>query len=237
MIHRLASLTLATTLFASAQDPAPATPVKPSVEKIGETTFRIGKVTFDQKSRQIRFPTKVNMTEGLLEYLVVTQGGKVHESLLITEASPTDINLAITLLRYPPSRELIPLPAPSGGASDNYPKVPAEVKAAARFLIEVEWLDNGQVRRLPVSDWIQHAVKTTAMHGSPWIYNGSDIHEGKFVAEMTGDVLAIYLDPAAIINYAGTDNNNDDVWIPFPKRVPTAGTEITLIMSPFSSNK
>ena len=50
--------------------PAPnpaAEPVKPSIKKLDETRYQIGEVVFDQKSREIRFPTKVNMTEGLLE--------------------------------------------------------------------------------------------------------------------------------------------------------------------------
>ncbi len=125
------------------------------------------------------------MTEGLLEYLIVHQNGKVHESLLSTEVSPTHLNLAFTLLRYPASKELYPLPNETGGVSDKFPEVPADVKAAARVTIDVEWTDDGKVRRVPVNEWIQHAVKATAMPAGPWVYGGSDFHEGKFVAETT----------------------------------------------------
>nr|MCU0751014.1 hypothetical protein [Akkermansiaceae bacterium] len=60
-------------------------PVKPTIEKLDENRFRIGDITFDQKTREVRFPCKVNMTDGLLEYLLVHQNGKVHESLFVTE--------------------------------------------------------------------------------------------------------------------------------------------------------
>jgi hypothetical protein len=212
-------------------------PVKPTVEKLDDTRYRIGKIVFDRKNREIRFPTKVNLTEGLLEFLVVHQNGKVHESLLVTDVSPTHINLALTLLRYPASRELYPLPSETGGASNQYPEVPADVKAGARVAIDVEWNDNGKTRRLPANDWIQHAVKTTAMPPGPWVYGGSEFFDGKFVPESTGDIGAIFVSPAALINYAGDDNRDDTVWLPFPKRVPAVGTDVTLIIAPYPSTQ
>jgi hypothetical protein len=212
-------------------------PVKPSVKKLDATRYQIGEVIFDQKSREIRFPTKVNMTEGLLEFLVVHQNGKVHESLLSTEISPTHLNLAFTLLRYPESKELYPLPNEAGGASDNYPEVPPEIKAGARITIDVEWSDNGKTRRVPVNEWIQHDVKSTAMPAGPWVYGGSAFEEGKFTAETSGDIAAIFLSMQAIINYPGDDNIDDTVWTPFPKRVPPQGTNVTVIIAPYQDAK
>lgn len=220
--------------------PAPdqaVAPVTPSVKKLDATRFQVGEVIFDQKTREIRFPTKVNMVEGLLEYLVVHQNGKVHESLLATEVSPTHLNLAFTLLRYSASKELYPLPNETGGVSDKYPEVSADVKAAARVTIEVEWSDEGKVRRVPVNEWIQHAVKSTAMPAGPWVYGGSDFNDGKFVAETSGDVAAIFLSMAALINYPGVDNSDDTVWTPFPKRVPPEGTAVTVIITPYQNAK
>lgn len=212
-------------------------PVTPAVKQLDATRYQIGAVLFDQETREIRFPTQVNMTEGLLEYLAVHQNGKVHESLLATDVSPTHLNLAFSLLRYFPSKELYPLPNETGGTSDKYPEVPANVKTAARVTIEVEWSDEGKIRRVPVNEWIQHAVKTTAMPAGPWVYGGSDFHEGKFVAEMTGDIVAIFTSMAALVNYPGEDYENDTVWIPFPKRVPPVGTKVTVIIAPYQNTK
>lgn len=215
----------------------PVEPMKPAVEKLDDTRYRIGTVVFDHKNREVRFPAKVNMVGGMLEYLVVHQNGKVHESLLVTDVSPTQVNLAMTLLRYPASRELYPLPSETGGASDKYPDVPADVKAGARVAIDVEWVDNGRTRRNPVNEWIQHAVKTTPMPPEPWVYGGSEFFDGKFVPETTGDIGAIFVSPAALINYAGDDNRDDTGWLPYPKRVPAEGTNVTVIISPHSSTK
>ena len=245
MISRLVLL-MFTAGIALAQDQAPVEPTslpapdqavepaKPAVEKLDENRYRVGDVTFNRKTREISFPTKVNMTEGLLEYLIVHQNGKIHESLLITEVSPTQINLAFTLLRYPASRELYALPNETGGVSNQYPVVPADVKSGARIKIAVEWNDEGKTRRLPVNDWIQHATKTTTMPGGPWIYGGSEFFDGKFVPETTGDIAAIFVSQAALINYSGDDNRDDTVWLAFPKRVPAEGTNVTVIIAPYS---
>ena len=206
--------------------------VKPNVEQIDETTFRIGKITFDKKTREIRVPTRVNMVDGLLEFLLVHQNGKVHESLLVTDASATNLNLAFTLLRYKPSRELYALTADTGGLSNEFPEVDAETKRAARVDIDVEWKDQGKERRASANEWIQHAVKGDAMPAGPWVYGGSEFYDGKFVPESSGDLVAIFITNAALINYPGEDNRDDNVWLPYPKRVPAEGTHVTLIFKP-----
>ncbi len=228
-----------------AQDRAPVEPgslpapdqkmeaVKPVIEKIDASRFRIGGVTFDRKTREIRFPSTVNMTEGLLEFIVVHANGKIHESLLVTDISPTHLNLAFTLLRYPASHELYPLPSASGGASGNFPEVPAEIKAGARIAIDVEWKDGDQTRRLPINDWIQHSVKTTAMPAGPWVYGGSFVEDGQYAPEISGDIAAIFIAPSALINFPGEDSLDDTVWVPFPNRVPATGTNVTVIIAPY----
>lgn len=217
MIARLATAFLACTALLAAEEPI--------VEKTGETGYRVGLVTFDQKTREIRFPAEVNMAEGLLEFLIVHRNGKVHESLLRTDASPAHLNLAFTLLRYPPSKELEMSPSGPG-------EIPAEVKAGARVRIDVEWDDAGKLRRVPVNEWIQHAVKGSTMPAGPWIYAGSDFQNGKFAAEATGDIAAIFITNSALLNFPGTDNRDDTVWFSFPKRVPSEGTKTTVIIAP-----
>jgi hypothetical protein len=246
MILRSAILILSAAISqVYAQDRAPVEPlslpapdqfvesVKPVVEKFDGTRFRVGLVFFDQKSREIRFPAKINMTEGLLEFLVVHQNGKVHESLLVTDISATHLNLAFTLLRYAASPELYALPNETGGLSDNFPEVPADIKSGSRVKIDVEWKDGDKTSRLCANEWIQHATKKTAMPAGPWVYGGSEVFDGKYVPESTGDIIAIFISRSAMINYPGDDNSDDDVWLPYPNRVPPQGTEVTVILSPF----
>ena len=207
-------------------------PVKPAVEKIDATHYRIGEVTFDQATREIRIPAEVNMTEGLLEFLLVHKNGKVHESLFRTGISATQLNVAFTLLRYKPSRELYFAYDEHGQNIGPANMVPDDVKAASRVNIRVEWNDNGQMKSCPVNEWISDSATEKPMPSGPWVYGGSEIENGSFAPESTGDIIAIFLTNSAMILYPGSDNQNDEVWLPFPKRVPPVDTKVTLIFSP-----
>lgn len=220
-----------------APTPAPAAEEKkPAIEQLDATRYKLGAITFDKATREIRFPATVNMTEGLLEFLIVHERGKIHESLFATDISPTQLNVVFTLLRYPVSREFYATDVPAEHeAGTVFPKVPAEVKAGARVVVKVEWKDGEKTRSVPVNEWISHAVTEKQMPNGPWVYGGSEISNGRYQAEATGDIAAIFLSNSAILNYPGQDNDHDDVWLPFPKRVPPIGTKVTLVITPNSA--
>ena len=215
---------------------AAAQPVKPSVTKLDENRYQIGGVILDRKNREIRFPAKVNMAEGLIEYMIILQKGKAHEALLITPVVPTHINLAFVLLRYAPSPELFSQIDETGHPTGIYPEVPAPVKASARITMEVEWSDNGTNRRVPINEWLRDNAKDTGLAPGPWLYTGSSISGGKFIPDISGDVAAIMVDSNAMINYPGTDNEGV-TWFAFPKRVPPVGTDVTVIITPYFKGK
>ena len=216
---------------------AAAAPVKPSVTKLDETRYQIGDVILDRKNREIRFPANVNMAEGLIEYTIVLQKGKIHEALLITSISPTDLNLAFKLLSYPPSPELFSQINETGHPTGIYPEVPTPVRASARVAVEVEWSDNGSTRRVPINEWLRDNAKDVALAPGPWLYTGSNFAEGKFIPELSGDIFAIKLDSYAMIYYPGADNEQGVVWFAFPKRIPPVGTNVTVIITPYFKSK
>ena len=216
---------------------APAAPVKPSVTKLDETRYQIGGVIIDQKTREIRFPAKVNMTEGLIEYLITLQKGKIHEALLTTPIVPTDLNISFVLLRYPPSPELFSEINETGHPTGIYPEVPTPVRVAARITMEVEWSDNGNTRRTPINDWLRDNSKGATLTPGPWLYTGSSLAEGKYIPDLSGDMVSIKLDSYAMINYPATDSEQGVAWFAFTKRVPPVGTAVTVIITPHFKRK
>lgn len=217
--------------------PAPDQPVaevQPAVKKLDGNRFQVGEVTFDAKTREIRFPAAVNMAgEELLEFAIVHANGKVHEALLVTTISATDLNIAFKLLRYQASAEFYPLKEADGSYSNDFPEVPEEVKKAARIDLGVEWKEGDKERKAKLHEWITHGSTGKPMDADPWVYGGSGVYEGKFMAETTGDIAAIFLSNSALINFSGKDNNSDEVWLPFPKRVPPEGTKVTVVIAPY----
>jgi hypothetical protein len=217
--------------------PAPDQPVaevQPAVKELDAERLQIGEVIFNRKTREIRFPATVNMAgEELLEFAIVHANGKVHEALLVTNISATHLNLAFKLLRYQPSAEFYPLMDEDGSVSNKFPEVPAAVKEAARIDLRVEWQEGNKARSAKLHEWISHGSTGKPMGADPWVYGGSGIYEGKFMAETSGDIAAIFLSNSALINFSGKDNNSDEVWLPFPKRVPAEGTKVTVVIAPY----
>ena len=213
MLPRSAILCLATAASMGAAEEKP-----PAIERIDATRFKLGDITFDSKQREIRFPAVVNMEEGLLEFLIVHQNGKIHESLLHTAISPTHLNVVLKLLRYQPS--------------------PGEkVGKSSRLRIRFQWENNGKTRTVDANEWVQHAVTGAAMPTGPWTYHGSTIRDGRFQPEITGDLAAIFLTPSALITYPGKDNEDDTVWFSYPKRVPPIDTPVIVLITPYPEDQ
>ena len=72
------------------------------------------------------------------------------------------------------------------------------------------------------------------MPAGPWLYTGSGVSQDKFIPELTGDIAAIFVAPAAMINYPGNDREDDTVWFAHSARVPAKDTEVTVIITPFA---
>lgn len=230
----LLALSLSSAL--AAQEEPPRTPPKQgnaaaeakapgvSVKKIGENLYRLGEIEFDAKSREIRFPVTVNQREGgPIEYLLVRETGKVHESILTTSISPLHLQIVMKLLRY------------EGGNGDVFNRLLApEVlekeggKEADRgetvsFLFQPE---GGKA--LPVYEMVIDGESAEAMAPGDWIYTGSAVEEGAFMAEAEGSIIAIYLDHLAMFNMSREGADLDERWGARHTVIPEIGTKGTL---------
>lgn len=228
-------LILASSVFLSLAAVNADVQTEPLVKKISPSVYQVGKVTFNQETREIIIPANTNITnpESIIEYLLVHfNGEKIHESLLTTEAEPTDINIALKLLDYKESRELFRMRKPDGSISDKYPIVTDDIKRASRFSIHVSWKDEDTQKTIPVTQWIFNQVAKKPMSSTPWVYNGSFIYERKFNAQLTGSIFTIYPNSGAIANYPGEDRNDDTLWTPSPE-TPEEGTSVKVILKPW----
>ena len=220
---------------ASKQDPATPCrqPKKPLVKKISADVYQIGKVTLNKKTREISFPAYPNIVEAgtPLEFLLVhLNGEKVHESLLITEADPTNLNIALKLLSYKESQELFRPITEDGSRGELYQKEPDDIRKAARFTIHVTWKDGAKSKSTPITQWLKHRITNKSMPDTPWVYNGSYIHNKAFKAKLNGNFFAIFPNESAIANFPGAkdvDRYDDTLWISAPN-LPREGTKITI---------
>ncbi len=188
----------------------------PPVQMIKAGEFAISGCRILKKEKRIEFPAVVNMNEGLLEYLLVENSGKVHESLLRTEISPYAIQIAMLLLGIEGSTD------PLAAQGEN--KIPE----GDRVTILLKWNDKGKERTVPIDEWI--TMNNNVASAIPWVFTGSVVSDGIFLAQIEKSIIAVYHDPTSLIDHQMAEGGNDEIWKVNSSRVPDKGTGVTVVI-------
>jgi len=205
-------------LSAQERDPfKPEPPRKPNIKEITPGILQVGTVLLNKKKREISFPVTVNMNEGPIEYLVVTGKGKTHESLLVTSTEPFHLQVAMLLLNCKGSDgKLIP--------EDEDKAIPGEPVE-----IELLWKEKEIDKNLRLEKFVARKDGKPVKKG-PFIFNGSRMFEGAFLAQSDGSIVSLITDNAAQFNNPRAGRANDDIWRPQPKHLPPLDSNGTLLI-------
>ncbi len=211
----------------------PTSPIpSPKIESLSNGDYKLSEITFSAKTREIRVPCQINMIEGLIEFAVVQEQGKTHESLLVTKVSPTHLNVVLKLLRYASSSKLYGLNSTDPQSARESAAISDSDHRKAWLSMDVEWTDGATKTRLPLAQLISNDHTKKSMDRMKWIYGGSLIEKGVFIAERTGDLACIYMSNGSLILYDGKGSHDDEIWVPMTKKLPPIGTSVTWIIYP-----
>lgn len=207
-----------------ASSPSPTPP--PPIERISDTVMKVGEVTLDKSTKTISFPGEINLDHGEMEYLIVEKGGKTHESLLVTKAQPFHIHIAMLLLgaKIPPQDPAAP---PPDAINLAYLKTAPKLKGP-NVMIFVTWTQDGKTVAVHAEDLMFDEAIKKPMSRGPWVYNGSMLNEGVFLAQEDRSIAALVTDPSALINNERPDSDNDQVWSIAADKTPKAGTPVEI---------
>lgn len=184
---------------------------------------RFGLIEVDPVGRRVLVPARVNQTSGIIEYALVTDYGKTHESALITDARAIDLQSALLLLNAQPA------------GTNGWAEAPLARAARSLVSAKVRWEESGKTVVRP----LEHLVELTAGAGGavtgrlasgPWLFNGSRFSAEGFVAHFEGSLIALIRDSGAILNSARPDQDDDEIHVPAAERLPALGTPVTLIL-------
>ena len=214
---------IALVLAATAEDAPP--PAKPVVRQVSPGIYEVGKVRLDQKALSISFPGKLNMKRGLLEYLLVNPKGSAHESLLATEVEANDIHVAMLLLGA--KGGAITAEAPPAQLDAQYFRTAPKLTGDTVF-ITVKWKEKDVEKTVPIEGWLVNAARKPVEHGA-WIYNGSMLYEGRFLAQAEGNLVALVTSPIALMNNPRKGNDNDQMWNVNEETTPGESTPVEII--------
>jgi len=186
---------------------------KPPIQEIGAGLFQIGEVRLDKNTKSVSLAGSVNMTNGLVEYAVVGRRGKLHESVLVTQAEPYHIHLAMLLL----------------GATNQTAKAESGRPLTGHPVqIWVSWKDGEKEKRAKLEELLCKERQSQPLTPGIWIYNGSRVVDGTFLAQRDESIIAIIDDPDALVNNPRKGRENDESWFVSEKGVPPAGADVRL---------
>lgn len=226
-----ALLSVGTPAAAPAQQPqdgppaaSPPASAKTALRDLGGPLRALGAITLNVEERSLELPAEVNLTSGELEYALVHEGGKTHESLLRTAVTPFELNVALLLLHHAPA-ERWHLPPARPAPLETLPP-------ASLCEVFVRWEAESGPSTAPLSRWVKNLATGTTAADGPFVYTGSKITEdGRFAADVDGTHIALYLDPRCLINNPRLGNGDDTVWRA-EAAVPPKGTPVTVIIRP-----
>ncbi len=138
----------------------------------------IGCAFIRKSDRTISFPGRINIRDGVIEVLVSTRRGRMHESLIVTDLDPFQLQMALILAGY------------RNG----------DWKTADTFQIEV--VPEKSVR-LPIDEWLYDNTAKKKKTRGAYFFAGSSFKDGRCLASLEGNLININsLDKNTILNAA-----------------------------------
>ncbi len=193
------------------------------VTKISENVFGIGDVRLDSKKRSITFPASVNMTNGVIEYLLVSSRGKLHESLLRTDVEPAQLHTA-KLLLDPKTRTPQPLLHATDGTNATN-RLPGDA-----VNISLSWTNGSGEKKCPAEDLIFNTRTKSPMSRGDWIYTGSRFIEGTFMAQRERSLISLIADPDALMENPRPGREDDGAWQVNVTNTPGLNTQVQVMI-------
>jgi hypothetical protein len=191
----------------------------PAVQMIGPGLYRVGAVLVNRDERTVSFESQLNTNAGPMEYLLVHERGKVHESILKTSAEPFHIHTAMLLLGVAPSTNSAGAEAASGPIEE-----PAAIKLPGRKIeVTVSWTAAGRRQDVPGGELVFNTQANGPLTNAAWVYNGSRMISGRYIAQIEGSIISLITDAGAQVNQTGPGHDNDQIWTASTNRLPRAG--------------
>lgn len=186
---------------------------------IGPGVLDLGLVRLDPKRGSATIPAFVNLKEGIVEYLLVTSGGKTHESILRTDAEPHHIHVAMLLL------------GAHGAGTNELPADPALGLPGDEVTVEIVWKKGSRERRARAESMVLDRKRKTAMAKGNWIYTGSRLREDGFAAQADGSIISLITDVDALVNNPRPGREDDDRWLAKAKNLPKFNEPVQVVIT------
>lgn len=202
------------------------TPEVPLIRKMSEGVFLLGDITINKLKGTVTVKGEVNMDEGLVEYFVVGPRGKLHESVFKLHVDPYHIQIALLLIGLEPGNK----PLSYQGAPETPKGDPVE--------IWVTWHTSDKKEVMyRAEDCLYNKKMQKTMEHTHWVFTGSQIIDGRFMAGVEHSIAATYHDPFAILDHPLSTGADDTLYFVNTDVVPPKGTSVSFIIKSLKLEK
>lgn len=230
IVITLALAFVAGSLPAADLPPQPPETAPPAIREVGKGEWTVGAMRLSKTRRTVSLPAKVKLTDGLLEYVLVHKTGKTHESMFSTEVPPYHLQVAMLLLGGKGADPKILTNAPPSGPISNAELMEYKPKPVPgdEVQISVRWKSGGTnvVHRL--DNLLLNKKTGKAMDDATWVFSGSMVWEGAFIAQIEGSVIAIITDISAMFNSHHPERDRDSLWYVRENILPKEDSEVMI---------
>lgn len=212
-------------------------PPQPQPPRYAEVDWPHLKIDLNNKVVEIEGYSGIN--EGWLEQIICLAGTRTHESILITEASPSHIHAALLLIGLEPGHPgwwKIDPDDPEGKKWIVQPPKGSPVSIA------VQWTDKqDQKHEVPIREWVRDFHTHNLLPDGPWIFGGSMMrpdYTGKtvYVADHSGSIAGLVTFGDELLGWNEILPDQEAVaapeWEANTPAMPEPGMRVTIRLSP-----
>ena len=204
---------------------ATARPAKSPVERIGPHQYRIGKIRIDSALKEIVFDGRVNMQSGLIEVVIATEEGKLHEAVIAAAVRPLDLHLALLLLGLHDGLN-------PGWQLPGNPKLrqPGWNRPPGSMVdIFMSWGAPPRRKEIRIETTLMDIRTSQSLPRTPWVFTGSIVGEnGNYAADEVGSLVTNYHDSSAVLDNPLQSGELDDYTYADPRVIPPVGTPVQI---------
>ncbi len=133
--------------------------------------------------------------------------------MFTTDAKPIHVQTALLLLGAKAGK----CPGEKGSAG-----VPEGDRVAV-------WVATKGKRPRRGEEFVWHKPEQRPMKQTTWVFTGSKIINGHYMADVGGSIVATYYDPEAILNNPLPTRTDDELYYVNVKTVPKLGTDVVVV--------
>ena len=226
--------------------PSPASaPAQDPQNPLAELLANDG-IELDLATGALSIPARVLITTELLEYLLVNNKGQSHESLLVTDATPSLVNAGILALGLEPGQnmrrervapnQVEPIQIETG---DTPPEMRVVVPEGDGLLPYLAWKEGDELYFMRAEDALCDLAAERSMRRHRWVFLGSRFaefgpnREEQFVADVEGNLinLAFFTEGSTLMTSALPECDNQTIWGANDWLLPPRGEAVRLILS------